>query len=478
MLLAGCTTLGPDYKRPEVELPKVWRVDPANAADTVNTDWWQAFGDAELDRLIETALESNKDLLIATQRIEQSMAQLQISNSANYPQITYNGSAERQRRSQERPNGLAPGVSASLSNYELSTNLAWELDLWGKVRRANEAARAELLSTQEGRHAVMLTVVATLANTYVQLVELDHRLLVARLVVKNRQDLVVLLDQKYRGGSTTLLAVEQARVEVELNRAEIPPVERQIATLENAVSILLGRNPGPVARRKLDQLKLLQLPQGVPAHVLERRPDVMAAEQDLVAANARIGVARTQYFPTISLNAILGLAADTPRWLWAETARDGNYGAGLTGPIFNGGRIEGNIKEAEATQRLMAVRFEQVVQTALRETEDALVSRTKSGEREDALGRQLAALQEVARLSKLRYEGGQSTLTDVLEADRKVFIAQSQLAESRRDTLQALVAVYKAMGGGWMMKRDKQTDPPPPEPEVHVRKTLDDEAGR
>jgi multidrug efflux system outer membrane protein len=453
--LSACT-MGPDYRRPDMPLPTTWRVTPTDAADLANAEWWRAFGDPTLDGLIETALEANQDLLLASLRVEQFDARLQVSQAGNYPTIGYSAAGQRERRSQERPNGLRPGDSPSLNNYELSANLTWELDLWGRVKRANEAARAELLGTQEARRGVMLSVVSGVASTYVRLLELDARLQLARQSLKNRQDALDLIDQRFRGGSSTRLAVEQARGAVEAEVAQIPPIERDIADLENALSVLLGRAPGPIARQPLGQLALVQLPSGVPADILTRRPDVLAAEQDLVAANARIGVAKTAYFPTLSLNAILGLAADDVKWLFAETARTGNYGAGLAGTLFDGGRIAGNIREAEGQQKEMAVRFQRAVLNALVEVETALVTRQKTGDREASDARRVRIQEEVARLMRLRYEGGQSTLIDVLDVEMTVIGVRTQQLQSRRDTLLSLVSVYKAMGGGWMVERDQR----------------------
>lgn len=453
--LSACT-MGPDYRRPDLPLPPAWRVSVPDAADLANTDWWKAFGDPQLDTLIETALQANKDLLLATMRVEQYDARLQVSNSARYPTVGYSVAGQRERRSQERPNGLRPGDSPSLNNYEISGNLTWELDLWGRVRRANEAARAELLGTEEARRGVMLSVVSGVASTYLKLVELDERLAIARQALKNRQDALELTDQRFKGGSGTRIAVEQARAAVETEAARIPPIERDIADLENAMAALLGTNPGPIQRRRIEALATPQMPQGVPADVLTRRPDIMAAEQELIAANARIGVARTAYFPVLSLNAILGLAADDVKWLFAETARTGNFGGGLAGTVFSGGRIEGNIREAEAYQKETVVRYERAVLGALVEVETALVARSKNGEREATDARRVRIQQELARLVRLRYEGGQSTFIDVLDAELKVLDMQEQQLQSRRDTLLSLVSVYKSMGGGWMVERDKR----------------------
>lgn len=458
--VAGCT-MGPDYKRPDPPLPQTWRTEVADAQDVANTPWWAKFGDPDLTALIETALESNKDLIQATLRIEEFDAKLDISRAANYPQLGYSVTTDRERRSQEKPNGLQPGADPTLSDFEIGPTFTWELDLWGRVKRANEASMADLLATEESRRAVMLTVVTSVATGYVQLIELDRQLVLARQSLKNRQDAFDLTVLKYQGGSATKLNVEQARAIVEQETAKIPAIESQVGLAENALSILLGSNPGPIKRRKLDALTLPPVPQGVPSDVLRRRPDVLAAEQNLVAANAQIGVAETAYFPTLSLTGALGLASDQLKFLWAETARTASIGAGLAGPIFNGGRIAGNVRAAEAVQKEMTVKYHQTVQVALQEVDDSLLSRVKSGQREEAIVRQVAATREVVGLARTRYEGGQSSFMEVLDADLKLNSVQSYEAQSRRDTFLALISVYKAMGGGWMVEQDRLRAPAP-----------------
>jgi multidrug efflux system outer membrane protein len=457
--LAGCTTVGPDYQRPTVPLPTAWRGEQPDAADVVNTAWWDAFGDADLSELIKAAIDANKDLLIATHRVEQLDARLEISQAAAYPQVGYNANRERNQRSQEQPALLAVTKDPSYNNYAVNLTLNWELDVWGRVARANEAARAELLATQEARRAVMLKVVTSVATSYVELLARDRQLVLARQTLANRKDVFALLDLKYKGGSATLLDVTRARAAVAEVQAAIPLIERDITLTENALGSLLGRNPGPIKRRTLDSLKLPPVPQGVPSDVLNRRPDVVAAEQTLIAANAHIGLAKSQYFPTISLTAALGLGSDQLQWLTAKTARTGDLIAGLSGTLFSGGRIEGDIRNAEAVQRQMAETYLQAVQTALREVEDSLVSRSKAGEQVLALGERVQSLQDVSKLARQRFEGGQSTYLEVLDADRQVIGAQDQQAQGLRDQYSALVAVYKAMGGGWMVEQDKLRAP-------------------
>ena len=454
-MLSGCTTLGPDYKRPDVPLPQAWRSEQANAKDVVNTAWWQAFGDPALDELIAGAIDANKDLMLATLRVEQFDARLQISRADGRPQAGYKASAQHQRYSEERPVLLPPRIDPIQDAFELGANLSWELDLWGRVRRANEAARADLMASEDARHAVMLTVVTSVATSYIQLLSLDHELELARETGKNRSDALSLVQKKYEGGAATRLDVAKAKAAMYDVSVAIPDLERQVAALENAISLLLGRNPGPVKRGKLQALALLPVPQGIPSDVLARRPDVLEAEQNLISANARIGVAKAQYFPTISLTGLLGLGSNELGSLLQHSATTGSIGAGLLGTIFSGGRIKGDIRETEAMQKQMLVKYQQAVQTALSEVEDALVFRAKAGEMATAGEQQLDALRDALQLSGARYEGGQSSYLDVLDAQQDLYEAQDQQVGRQRDTYLALVSIYKAMGGGWMVAQDQ-----------------------
>ena len=459
--LAGCSTVGTDYERPAVKVPAAYRASapapaPAAAADVANTRWWKAFGDPALESLIDDALTHNKDLLIAAARIEQFAARVDVSKAAGSPQVGINANRSRTWRSEEQPALLAPGREPNYNNYAVGATVAWEFDVWGRIARANEAARADLLGSEESRRAVMLKVVSDIAGAYIALLAADEQLAVAREVVKNRSDALALVDLKAKGGSATDIDVARARAQLDEVQVVIPELERQIATGENAVAFLAGRDPGPLARGTLRALKLPPVPQGLPSDLLSRRPDVLAAEQALVAANARIGVAKGQYFPTISLTGALGLVSDQLRWLTAQTARAGEMGAGLAGVLFDGGRIEGDIKLAEATRRQMAETYLLSVQTALREVEDSLVVRAKSDDFAALQARYLQSLQATARLVRARQEGGRATLIDVLEAERQVIAARDREVQGLRDQHAALVSIYKAMGGGWMMDIDKQ----------------------
>ena len=466
MALTGCVTLGPDYQRPDVPLPQTWRSDLPNAKDVVNTEWWKGLGDPALDALIAEAIDANKDLQLATLRVEQFDAKLLITRADGRPQVGYSASAQRKRYSEELPRPIRnPGqdpnqpleIEGPYQNaFELGGNFSWELDLWGRVRRAREAASADVMASEDARRAMMLTVVTSVATSYVQLLALDHQLELARQAQKNRSDALTLIQKKYEGGAASQLDVARAKAALYDVAGAVPDLERQVAELENATSLLLGRNPGPVTRSTLLALKLPAVPAGIPSDILERRPDVMEAEQNLVSANAKIGVAKAEYFPTISLTALLGLGSTEQYNLFQRSAGTGSVGAGLLGPIFSGGRIKGDIREAESVQKQMLVTYQQTVQTALREVEDALVFRAKAGEIATAGEQQLAALRDSVRLSDARYEGGQSSYLDVLDAQQELYEAQDKQVGRDRDTYLALISIYKAMGGGWMVAQEQR----------------------
>jgi multidrug efflux system outer membrane protein len=457
--LAGCLTppVGPNYKRPVAPLPTSWRIDPAEAADVTNTAWWQQFGDPDLDSLIGEALVANSDILIAAARIEQFDGKLEVSNSHKYPQFGIEAGFMRNFRSLEVPEELGrSGQPATYNVMKIGPTIDFEFDLWGKVRRANEAARAELLSTKEAHHTVMLTVVTTVANNYIQLLELDRELALAQQTLDSLKKALDLTDQKYHGGSATLLTVGQVRAEVANQEAAIPQLERGIASLENGLSTLAGRNPGPIKRGRLDKLVLAPVPEGVPSDVLSRRPDVLVAEQDLVAANARIGVAKSGYFPSVPLTGMYGVASDMLRYILAHDAGGGFYDLQLLGPLLSFGKVQGDVRKARAEAKENVEHYLQSVRVALQEVNDALIADVDSKTRLAALKRRVTALREVDQLTQMRFEGGESTLLDVFESDRQVYAAQSQETQGIGDEYIALISVYKAMGGGWMIEQDKQ----------------------
>jgi len=447
--------MGPDYKRPKVPLPTAWRVDLKEAADVTNTAWWKAFGDDDLNNLINQALASNLDILIAAARVEEFGGKLESVNSHFFPNIGYDVGFERDQRSNEVPELLRPGQPTTFNQWRYEGTISYEFDLWGRVRRSYEASRAQLLSTEDARHTVMLTVATSVASTYIELLERDRELELAKQTLASFQASLGLTEQKYHGGSATDIDVARVRAELEDQAAAIPDVERQIAILEDSLCTLIGLDPGPIPRGRLDKLVLLPIPEGIPADVLTRRPDVLAAEQNLIAANAAIGIAKTEYFPTFALTSFYGQSSDQTQWLLAKTARTGVLAIDFIGPIFTFGRVEGDVKKAKAQTKAETDRYLQTIQNALREVDDALISSEKSKARVAALDRHVAAQQDVDRLAKIRFKGGSFTDLDVLAADRKVYAAQNEEIYGVRDEYLALISVYKAMGGGWMVEHDK-----------------------
>lgn len=461
MALAGCLfpAMGPDYKRPKADLPTAYRVEPSQAAGLVNTEWWKGFGDEHLDTLIAKALVANSDVLIATAHVEEFDGKLETANSHYFPQLGYDVGLERDQRSQEVPELLRIGQPITFNQWKYMATISYEVDLWGKVRRSYEAARAQLLATEEARHTVMLTVVTTVAGTYIQLLEADRELEIAKETLASYQASLKLMDQKFHGGSATDIEVAQLRADVEEQAAVIPDLERSVAFLEDELSTLIGTNPGPIPRGRLDQLVLMPVPDGIPADVLTRRPDIRAAEQDLVAANAAIGIAKTEYFPTFSLTSAFGQSSDQTQWLLAKTARTGVLYIDFIGPIFTFGKVEGDVRKAKAVAKADTDRYLQTIQTALKEVDQALVYNQKSRERLAALDRHVAASKDADRLAGLRYKGGSSTDLEVMEQDRKVLAAETEQIHGVLSEYQAMVAVYKAMGGGWMTEQDRKMHP-------------------
>jgi multidrug efflux system outer membrane protein len=460
----GCT-VGPDYVRPQVDSPEQWRVDYAAAAAVANTRWWEQFNDPVLNDLIDTALRENKDVRIAAARVEEFAARVDIARSGFFPQIGYNGQASRNRASRESFGGIPAGGDRSYNDYSATLNAGWEIDLWGRIRRATEATRAELLAQDENRRTVILSLVSAVANTYITLRQLDRQLEVSRDTLATRSEGLRLFELKFKGGVVSELELAQVKVEYEQAAAAIPPIERQIALTENALSILLGRNPGNISRGKsIDALVPPPVPAGAPSSLLERRPDVRAAEQSLVAANARIGVARAQYFPTISLTGLFGYASEQLGDLLQNSANVWSVGGSALGPIFTGGAISGQVRASEAVQRQALVGYLQTVQGAFREVDDALIRVQKSREQLAAESRRVAALADYARLAKLRYDEGYASYIEVLDAQRSLFDAQLQYVGVQSEVYTSLVNTYKAMGGGWIIQAQataNETDFPP-----------------
>ncbi|HUH95448.1 MAG TPA: efflux transporter outer membrane subunit [Casimicrobiaceae bacterium] len=455
---SGCM-VGPDYVRPGVDVPPAWRVDYGMAADTANSRWWEQFGDSALDELIEAALRANRDVRIAAARVDEFGGRLAVARAALFPQVAASADATRQRVTRHQPLSRIPAdVSPTYDSYDAILSASWEIDLWGKLRRSTEAARADLLATEEARRSVVLSLVASVASGYISLRDLDRQLEIARDTTKTRADSLQVFELRFKGGVVSELQLAQNRSEYAQALASIPQIEDQIAQTENALSLLLGRNPGSIPRgRAIDALLPPAIPEGLPSDLLERRPDLRQAEAQLAAANARIGVAKAAYFPSISLTGALGSASTQLSSLFSGPAGLWSYGASLVAPIFTAGAIAGQVEQAEAQQQQALFSYQKAIQSAFSDVDNALVDHAKSRERLQALSQQVDALATYARLARLRYENGYTSYIEVLDAERSLFAAQLQYADQQALVLNALVNLYKAMGGGWVDLADGDT---------------------
>jgi multidrug efflux system outer membrane protein len=454
LVLTGCMTVGPDYRRPDVDVPATWRFEEKEARDLSNAAWWEQFNDPVLNDLVGTALKQNKDLLIATARIEEFFGRYFSTRGDRFPSAGGNAEAFRQQLSDE---GLTTidGKDNPYNQYEAFFSGGWEIDFWGKFRRATEAARAELLGTEEARRTVVLTLVSAVATAYVDIRALDKQLEITLRTAESRKETLDLFQMRFDKGIISEVDLSQAESEYEDAMARIPDLERAIGQTENALSVLLGRNPGPIPRGlTLDELILPQVPAGVPSDLLERRPDIRQAEQLLIAANARIGVARSLYFPTISLTGAFGTVSTELSNLFTGPSKAWDFGVPLNVPLFTAGRIGGEVKAAEASQQQAVYGYQQTIQNAFREVDDALLDRNKSGQRLDALNRQLKALRNYSRLAKMRYDEGYTSYLEVLDADRSLFSIELSSTAGQNAVFRSLINIYKSMGGGWVTTAD------------------------
>jgi multidrug efflux system outer membrane protein len=457
LTLFGCA-VGPDYRRPSVETPASWRFEEKEAREVANTAWWEQFEDPVLNELIQIALQENKDLKIAAARVEAFTGSYVTRRAALFPQVGAGGSSGQIRVTEKGPGPFSSAIDNPFDFYLVFLNARWEIDVWGKLRRATEAARADLLSTEEGRRGVILTLVTSVANAYVNLRDLDKQLEIAIRTAKTREENYRLFQIRLKNGVISQTELYQAKSEYEQALATIPLVEKAIAQQEHALSAMLGRNPGSIQRGKtIDALILPAVPAGLPSELLANRPDIRQAEQDLIAANARIGVAKSYYYPSISLTGLFGYASTDLSDLFKGSAKVWSYAAPVTAPIFTAGAIRGQVKSAEAVQKETLLRYQQSIQAAFRDVEDALIDQTKSREQLEVQARQVESLSNYARHARVRFHTGYSSYIEVLDAERSLFNAELALAQTKGVLFQALVNLYKAMGGGWVLEADRLT---------------------
>jgi multidrug efflux system outer membrane protein len=461
--MAACS-FAPDYKRPEAGAPPSYRfAQPGEAASIADVPWWQVFRDPTLQELIRAALANNQDLALAAARVEEFRAVVGIAKADFYPQLDAQVNA-----SYGRPVSKAIDPNADWGGrFTALGTLSWELDLWGRIRNSRDAAVADLLATEDGRRAILLSLVSGVAQGYLELRELDLELEIAKSNTETREGTLRLFEARSRQGVASDLEVNQARSDLAVTTAAIPETELLIAQKEHQLSVLLGRAPGSIPRglQLSDAAVPPDIPLGVPAQLLERRPDVLAAEQGVVGAGHRVGIAVANRLPTLSLSGFIGLEAPSLSKLGSD-ALAGSVGGGLFAPLFQGGRLAAAEEASRAVLEQSLAIYRKAVQQALQEVADAAISIRKTRESRTAHADQVKAITIAARLALKRYEGGVSSYFEVLDAQRQLFDAQLGLARSQRDELTSVVLLYRALGGGWQQQEETQHNgssvPPPP----------------
>lgn len=446
LLLASCVQ-GPNYVKPTVEVPGAWRVDEGTIGTSARPAWWNSYGDANLDALVREALANNRDLRIASARVDEFAAILAGTRSQAFPQIGYGLSGNRSRASER----LIPNVVDPLSTTFTSVfSASWEIDLWGRIRRETEAARANLLATEEARNGVVLTLIASAIGSYITLLDLDQQLRISEATVEGRRQNVALFEKRLAKGWISEFEMSQVRGEYEAAVAQLSPIRQAIALQENALSVLVGRNPGPIPRGStLDTIRTPLVPAGLPSELLSRRPDIQQAEQQLIASNALIGAARALFFPRITLTGLLGLASDSLGHLFSGPAHTWSFTGDVAGPIYTGGGLTAAVDQAAARRDQSLANYEKVIQNAFRDVEDSLSDLRNSADLRETLQRRVTVLERSVELARLRYENGYSSYIDVLDAERSLFSAQLQLASARGDHERARINLYRALGGDW-----------------------------
>lgn len=471
LFTTGCA-VGPNYRRPKVDVPGEYRAasppdtaqpqpgqqglqpsgNPAQQASTPaeqslgDQKWWEVFQDPQLQELIRTALKQNYDVRIAAARIMEARARLGITRADQLPTVNAGAAGANSRFPRTK---LTPETETNVN--EVSASMAWELDFWGKYRRATEAARANLLATEWARRVVTNSLVSDVAAVYFQLRAYDLQLEISRRTLASRQESLQLTRTLSDGGAATMLDVRQAEQLVATAAESIPSLERQIQQEENFLSTLLGRNPGPIARgmKLTEQPHAPEVPAGLPSSLLERRPDIRAAEEELVAANAQIGVAKAAYFPQISLTANSGFLSSALTSLFTGPAGFWNFGGSVSQPIFAGGRIRSGVKLSEARKEEMLLTYQRTIQQAFRGVSDSLVAYQKDREFRERQQELVLAAQDAARLSEMRYRGGATSYLEVLTNETNSFNAELGLAQAQLNELLGLVDIYRNLGGGW-----------------------------
>jgi multidrug efflux system outer membrane protein len=450
--LSGCN-VGPNYRRPKVEVPSDYRAAMVSKEQPplVDVKWWDLFKDPQLHALIRLALDQNKDLRLAVARLDAARAQLGVVGAGRYPQVGVGASGTATLGSETGTRPIPAGEDRSAHLYRVGFTFAWEIDLWGKYRRATEAARAQMLAREEVRQAIAISLVSSVAQTYLELRELDLELQITRSTLATRQETARIVGVLYRNGLANELDLRQSEGAVAATAAALPDLERAIAQTENALSLLLGQYPGSIARgfELKDFTVPPDVPAGLPSSLIERRPDIRSAEQILIASNAQIGVAKAAYFPAISLTGMAGTESTQLSGLFGSGSSFYQFPLKIAQPLFAGGAIKSSVKVAEAVRQQSLIQYEQVIQQAFREVEDALVAHRKARESLSQQEAYVAAFSRASQVAESRYRSGLSNFLPVLDSQRELYSAQLGEARLRLARVVTVTQLYKALGGGF-----------------------------
>ena len=451
IFIVGCS-VGPDYVRPDLEMPdstlliQDYTVEDSLALALADTTWWELFGDTVLTYLISTAVQENNDIKIAAARVDQYMGLYGVEESNYYPKFDAGASGRVGEYNAE-------GIKFRSERYTLDLSAFWEIDIWGKIRRANEAALADLLSAEEVRRGIILSITSLIASSYFDLLSLDAQLEIAKRTVDSRAKSLELFQQRWEKGDISQVEISQLESEYWYAKSQIPLLEKNIVQLENAMSVFLGRNPGAIPRGQLiDDLILPDIPESLPSTLLERRPDVLQAEQQLIGANARIGVVKSLYYPSLSLTGLIGFSNNDIAKLFEPSSFVWNAGGSLLAPLFRAGEISSQVEAAEAVQRQAFFNYIKSVQTAFSDAQNALIERKKTEEIYYADGKRLNALSNYYDLSNLRYQEGATSYLEVLDAERNLFNSELGYVQSRATLMKSVVGVFSSLAGGWLDK--------------------------
>lgn len=455
--LSACA-VGPDYKRPDIESPEKWTISEDESKSLADLPWWDVFRDQTLAGLVRTALQENKDIRIATERIEEAKAQFGLTRADLFPKIDAKASAGV---TQPADKGFALSgepMGERSEVYSLSTGISWEIDMFGRLRRATEAQKAIMVSTEEARKAVVISVASNVARAYFELRDIDNRLAIARQTLESRNSYSKLIKARFEGGVAAKIDFHQAEAEVYRTKIIISDLERQMRLKENELSLLLGKNPRTILRGKTikEQQVMPIVPAGLPSALIERRPDIIQSEQELVAANAKIGESKAMLFPRIALTGSYGYVSSDLGNLVDSPSSNWNIAGNIVQPIFEAGKNIRRVEVYEAQQRQALLRYERTVQQAFREVEDSLVSYKKTAERKEAQTGNVNSSREVLKLAETRYLGGVSSYLEVLDAQRSLFNSELDESQSLRDHLLSLVNLYKSLGGGWQTENKEK----------------------